>query len=405
MSELIQKNENRDFRWHLLAGASALVLLGYVAATSAANAEDADRPTVWIELGGQLNRLQTGQEPYAPPFTALIPPDLALPHQVQKPTQYGFDENAALTFEPQGSDWSFSASLRYGRSSSSKQAHQQSSPGKFYTSFVNKGRFYGVYHHNSGHGYALPVAARFSDAVARQNESHMLLDFQAGKDVGMGLFGRHASSSLNVGVRFAQFTSRSRVALRADPDWQFKAHQVTFSSYYTYAGYAFSRYLKHSRVFQPFHVYNGTLLASRSFNGLGPSVAWNSSETIAGNSDRGELLFDWGVNAALLFGRQKAKVHHQTTGRYHSSSYVSAGVLPITYQRPATPDRARSRSVVVPNIGGFVGLSVKYPNVKVGFGYKADFFFGAMDGGIDSRRSEDVGFHGPYASVSIGLGG
>ena len=60
---------------------------------------------------------------------------------------------------------------------------------------------------------------------------------------------------------------------------------------------------------------------------------------------------------------------------------------------------------VVPNLGGFAGFSVKYPNAKVSFGYKADFFFGAMDGGNDVRRVEDIGFHGPYASASIGLGG
>ncbi len=76
---------------------------------------------------------------------------------------------------------------------------------------------------------------------------------------------------------------------------------------------------------------------------------------------------------------------------------------PVTYQR--TVDHARSRGVIVPNVGGFAGLSVKYPNAKVSFGYKADFFFGAMDGGIDVRRTEDVGFHGPFATVSIGLGG
>jgi hypothetical protein len=401
MSELIQKNENRDFRWHLLAGASALVLLGHVADTSAANAEDADRPSVWIELGGQLNRLQTGQEPYAPPFAVLIPSNVALPNQIQKPTLYGFDESAALTFEPRGSDWSFSASLRYGRSSSSKQGHQESSPAGFRTTFVGHSRFYGVYHHRSGHGSASPSAAHFSDAVAKQNESHMLLDFQAGKDLGIGLFGRHASSTLNVGVRFAQFTSKSRVALRADPDWQFKAHGATFSSYYTYYGYVFSRYLKRSIVLQPFHVFSGTLLASRSFNGLGPSVSWNSSETIAGNSESGALQFDWGVNAALLFGRQKVKISHQTTGRYHSSSARYAGDLPITYQRSV--DHSRSHGVVVPDIGGFAGLSVKYPNVKVSLGYKADFFFGAMDGGVDVRKTEDVGFHGPFATVSVGL--
>ena len=51
------------------------------------------------------------------------------------------------------------------------------------------------------------------------------------------------------------------------------------------------------------------------------------------------------------------------------------------------------------------GVSVKYPNVKFSLGYRADFFFGAVDAGIDERRTKDLGFHGPFASISIGLGG
>jgi len=33
-------------------------------------------------------------------------------------------------------------------------------------------------------------------------------------------------------------------------------------------------------------------------------------------------------------------------------------------------------------------VSVKYPNAKFSFGYRADFFFGAMDTGIDARRQK-----------------
>ncbi len=72
---------------------------------------------------------------------------------------------------------------------------------------------------------------------------------------------------------------------------------------------------------------------------------------------------------------------------------------------PVKFDRERSRSVTVPNIGAFAGFSVKYPNAKLSFGYRADFFFGAMDGGIDARKTYDRSFYGPYASISIGLGG
>jgi hypothetical protein len=110
------------------------------------------------------------------------------------------------------------------------------------------------------------------------------------------------------------------------------------------------------------------------------------------------------MNAALLFGRQKAVTHHQTTARYHTHKYA-AGYRAIVYQHPATPDHTRANSVVVPNIGGFAGLSLRYINAKVNLGYRADFFWGAMDGGIDVGKKENQSFHGPFATISIGLGG
>ena len=61
--------------------------------------------------------------------------------------------------------------------------------------------------------------------------------------------------------------------------------------------------------------------------------------------------------------------------------------------------------VAVPNVGALFGISYKYQNAKISFGYRADEFFGAMDGGIDTHKSENRGFNGPYATISIGLGG
>ena len=43
---------------------------------------------------------------------------------------------------------------------------------------------------------------------------------------------------------------------------------------------------------------------------------------------------------------------------------------------------ARDRTVVVPNLGGFAGVSWRLPTAKLSFGYRADFFFGAIDGGL-----------------------
>jgi hypothetical protein len=49
------------------------------------------------------------------------------------------------------------------------------------------------------------------------------------------------------------------------------------------------------------------------------------------------------------------------------------------------------RSVVVPNLGAFAGLSMKYTNARLSLGYRADFFFGAVDGGIDQHKSYNFG--------------
>jgi hypothetical protein len=119
--------------------------------------------------------------------------------------------------------------------------------------------------------------------------------------------------------------------------------------------------------------------------------------------ERGQLALDWGVNASVLFGRQKAHIHHQTTGRAYKGSFLGSGPPVSHYTNAASPNR--SRSVVVPNVGALAGLSFNFPNAKVSLGYRADFFFNAMDMGIDTRNTSNVVFHGPFASISVGLGG
>jgi hypothetical protein len=66
-------------------------------------------------------------------------------------------------------------------------------------------------------------------------------------------------------------------------------------------------------------------------------------------------------------------------------------------------DIDRSRTVTVPNIGGYLGASMRYHNGKVSLGYRADTFFDAMDGGEQTAKSYNRGFYGPYLNVSLGL--
>jgi hypothetical protein len=45
------------------------------------------------------------------------------------------------------------------------------------------------------------------------------------------------------------------------------------------------------------------------------------------------------------------------------------------------------------------------PNSEISLGYRADFFFGAVDGGLSTPEKETRGFYGPFAKISVGLGG
>ncbi|HEV2562576.1 MAG TPA: hypothetical protein VGT78_10580 [Rhizomicrobium sp.] len=400
MSELIQKQDHRTtIRWKLLTGVSALALTAYV--SSGAFAEDAGQPQIWIELGGQLNRLNDGQESFAPVFPNSPPrPSIFSPSQkFDGAPRFGIDEDGKLSFQPDDSDWVFSASVRYGRSANKRHVHQQTNPNNvvkyYYTSNITYTG--GPPRRQKQTNVVKPQAAKFADTLARDSDRHLILDFQAGKDVGLGMFGGQGGSSvISLGVRFAQFKSKSNVALKSNPDWHF---------HYKYFPSIVSTNFPSSKIVagSVFHSNVASLQATRSFRGIGPSLSWNASAPFAGNLKEGELTFDWGVNAALLFGKQKARTHHQTTARYHGAKYAQAS-RPITHHGPAVPDHTRSRDVSVPDVGGFAGLSFRYTDAKISLGYRADMFFGAMDGGIDMRKSENRGFYGPFASVSVGIG-
>jgi hypothetical protein len=118
MSELIQKNDSSvAIRWKLLAGASVLALTAHLALSGPASAEDADRPTVWIELGGQWSTLQDGVETFNPTLMAGRPAKFEPSQKFEKPARHGFDEFGAISLQPEGSSWVVSAAVQYGRAS------------------------------------------------------------------------------------------------------------------------------------------------------------------------------------------------------------------------------------------------------------------------------------------------
>jgi iron complex outermembrane recepter protein len=357
MSELIRNNDNRaTIRWKLLTGASALALGAYISGSDVAKAEDTGRPSIWLEVDGQFSQQNNGLEVYDPSFLIASPFDAAAHVDLEKGPPTIWDKGAKITYQPDGSDWIFSLGMRYGKSARSETVNHQTPHASKYSSYY--GKFIGEYN-------------AYQIFKAQSAESHAIVDFQVGKDVGLGRFGSGASSVLGAGVRIAQFNSRGAVEILSQPA--------------NASGYGY------------YHIFRANFDAKRRFSGIGPSISWDASANIAGNASSSVISLDWGVNGAVLFGRQSAKTHHETTDNYkHDRNYISIS--------PTSGGSSRSKNVAVPNLGGFAGLSWRTPNAKVSIGYRADVFFGAIDGGIDTAKKENRGFYGPYASISIGLG-
>jgi iron complex outermembrane receptor protein len=386
MNELQNTKSTRSItRQTLLSAVSAAAMVLNSGAYDPVNAagSDVDRPILWIELGGQFAHIQGQGDAFPVGFLAANPTSPVLqpttPLQAERPIPFSFSADAKLSLQPSGSDWAFSAAVNYGRSNNFRHVDHQTTgthPLVFYNGLPS-GNIRGT--------------DDFADTQVHHRESHAIVDFTAGKDVGLGMFGREATSQFNLGVRFAQFISKSTFDVRARPDLGTK--------YLTNPTGNRRVPLLH------FHTYHLTGNSARSFHGIGPSLSWNVSAPVAGSLHDGETAIDWGINAAMLFGRQKAFVQHTDIAHYHTPA---AGLRPsnpyvLIYQH--TGGHVTTRSVVVPNVGAKVGATYRIENFEVSAGYRADFFFGAVDGGIDARKTEMLGFYGPFAKVSVGFGG
>jgi len=399
MSELITTRRHADLRWQLLATVSALTLTAYVSSTAAAKAEDAGRPTVWIELGAQLEHLSGVDKPFAAGFYDRLDPSFTSPAEFQNALPLAIGPEGKITVEP-GNSWVFSADIRYGRAGNRRDRQQKTQPGNFYNVYKYQ-TGPAAYNRKCCHTYTvIPNRDNFVDVQSQHQETHLILDFQAGKDVGLGLFGGSGSSVISAGVRFAQLQTKSSVSVKAATDLE---HYNQFTAFPSFS-FVHQAYPQKYSLGTRFRVYSVAAESARSFRGIGPSLSWDASATLAGDPDSSELTFEWGVNAALLFGKQKVKTDHQSSGGYVSR----AGYVPVIYAPLYThPLRhyTRSRNVTVPNVGGMAGFSIKWPNAKISMGYRAGVFFGAMDTGWDTRRTSTTSFYGPFATISVGLGG
>ncbi len=327
--------------------------------------KDGTRPPLWVTLEGQYAMQKTGLEPYNPAFyastaTRFNPSDPSSPLppfgtdlSIEQAKKEMWNRGAEISFQPEGSDWILSASIRYGKIGRKGGKDQHNPISALATKYS-----YNAYQH----------------PTFQVSESHTIMDFGVGMDVGLGRFGKDASSVVGAGVRIAQFDSLSSGMIKSQPT----SGHVAYYKFY------------------------GAFDAVRKFNGIGPSLSWKASSMVMGERSDGGISVDWGVNGALLFGRQKTAEHHQTTKDLWNPP---PGGLQITNVYQTSDSHTRSRDVTVPNLGGFAAVTWNYADAKISMGYRADFFFNAIDGGIDARKSENRGFYGPYLNLSIGFGG
>ncbi len=217
MSELINaRNSETRIRAKFLATVSSIALLGYLGSAATAMAsEDGDHPIVWIELGGQLERNGNAPDLFSPAFfNQESPADLAVEGSAQRPPPFSTGFDGKISFTPEGSDWIFSGAICFGKSGTAKHLHHQSpgTPSAFSTL--------------RGHRYDALWQA-YADTHSSYRESHAILDFQAGKDIGLGIFGAQGASIFSAGVRFAQFSAASDTTIHALPAYH--AHLVKYN--------------------------------------------------------------------------------------------------------------------------------------------------------------------------------
>jgi len=363
-----------------------------------------DHPKIWVQLGGNYNAiLGAGNDAYNPDyirpggasltgshFTGVTPAGtqtmtelmtaagFAPPSAYEKSPSASLDWEGKLIYQPEDSNWVLKAGVRYGRSSRKNRTYQTAIPGERAAQYTTFGKYkhctellnYAACH--SGH------YRKFVNANGQQDEQHTIMDFEAGVNVGLGSFG---NGTISGGLRVAQFTSGANFEINSDPEYVFGVGG------------------------QYHNVYENRTSEHRSFHGMGPQVAWDANQILFGNTEGGEFTLDWGANAAVLFGRQSVNAQHFTS--YCHVNGVSGGVAGCITNLPShtkTTTSKRSRRRTVPNLGGYIGASARYNNAKLSFGYRADTFFGAMDGGQETAKDSNRGFYGPYMNISIGLG-
>lgn len=287
----------------MLAGASAAAIVfggGAITSAQANGGFPATSDAWWFSAEGQ--------------FSFWDGSDLKLPEFGSSPflARYGGTFGGAIGYRPAGSDWWYALRGRYGKSRTVSK------------SFYN-----------------------YDDTLdTRHREEHAVVDFEVGREVGLGSLGPNSTFSVKGGIRFAWFNARSSLE---ETDFKYS--------------------------------YEASL--RRRFIGAGPRLGFEGSLPFDGT----DISFDFSAAGAILFGKRRSRVSAETY--YYFQKYGN------------TYTDSRSRFAIVPNVEGIAGFSWHLgPGMTFMLGYRVDAYFDVLDGAFFSRKRDRI-VHGPMASFTV----
>ncbi len=312
-----------SLRRYLLGTASGAALIGGAPLAQA----DTTIDHVYFDISGQYS-LTGGHTNWADSWHGFDEPRINVKN--------GYDTRADLAL--QSGDWYLTLSANFGRTGGSKSAISQdakySSTGFYGTNFY-------THFHRAG--------------VAKHNESHTVVDFTLGKDVGLGMVGLDGSSIVSLGVRYMHFVGRTRSSL----------YYSTFYRNSKYIGSPFFTTIGGSS----FYSTSFSRQLDRQFVGWGPVLTWKAKAPLAP-----DFAFSWGLTAAAVIG-----------GR----SFEVDGV------------QIRHKTIVSPQVAGYLGLNWQMPDCPLDLtvGYRGDAYFNIVDSGFSIVKYGDRISHGPFVQV------
>lgn len=327
-------NSQHTLRRYLLGTASGAALIGGAPLAHA----DTTIDHIYIDAGGQYS-FQNGR-------TALPEIFDFFNGQSSIGLKNGWDGRGDIAL--QSGNWYLTLSADFGRSGVSKGGGAFVS--NYYPKYFHRTAFSTTHDHVDSPG-------------AKHEESHMVVDFTLGKDVGLGMFGLDGSSIVSLGVRYNHFVGRTRTNI----------HYSTQVNYFYSTGATNGTY----------YTSHTLRKVNQQFVGWGPVVTWKGKAPL-----EPDFAFSWGLTAAAVIGGRSFET---TTSHFDGT---------------VTRDIVRHREIISPQLGGYVGLVWQAPDspLDITVGYRGDAYFNIVDkGGFIPGKYADRIIHGPYAQIGFQL--